>query len=571
MTGQTVTSGGVHITGNFATRGSTTITSDWAPDAANSQLHAIGNNIYELTVLFPATSAGLQLEFKFLRGNTWFDGNQLSEQSITNDCGASGNRLVTLPATFLSFNTAYEQCPTSLQKFLCSNSDCDDNDATKNATFSFFVDADGDGFGTGSSVSVCAVNATSPPVGYTLNDTDCDDNNNLIYRTADLYVDVDGDGYTVGTSSVVCYGASLPNGTSLSSLGEDCDDSNNTIYQTSDLYVDVDGDGYTVGASSIVCYGAALPNGTSLTSSGEDCDDTNVSLQQSFPFYVDADQDSYGAGAEVMVCTLTPNSAPIGYSSNNTDCDDTNIDIYQFATYYVDADGDGFDNGTASVCSGVVTPVGYTIDSLGTDCDDTNPLLTDNCSTGSVVNLTLFVEGYYVGSNTMNSVKLNQDYASPADEVEDLIIELHDAADYSLVDTAIGTLKTDGTLSVTFNTAAAGSYYIAVKGSNLVQTWSAEPQAVGTTPLDYDFSTSASQAYGDNMREIETGVFAFYSGDVNQDEGVDNLDTEALLIDIDTSNFGVLTTDLNGDGGVDNLDTDNIFPNIDNSIFSFHP
>ena len=50
-----------------------------------------------------------------------------------------------------------------------------------------------------------------------------------------------------------------------------------------------------------------------------------------------------------------------------------------------------------------------------------------------------------------------------------MTVELHDAVDYSLVDTAIGTLKTDGTLSVTFNNAAAGSYYIAVKGSNLVQ------------------------------------------------------------------------------------------------------
>ena len=571
MTGQTVTSGGVHIAGNFATRGSTTITSDWAPDAANSQLHAIGNNIYELTVLFPATSSGLQLEFKFLRGNTWFDGNQLSEQSITNDCGASGNRLVTLPATFLSFNTAYEQCPTSLQKFLCSNSDCDDNDATKNATFSFFVDADGDGFGTGSSVSVCAVNATSPPVGYTLNDTDCDDNNNLIYRTADLYVDVDGDGYTVGTSSVVCYGASLPNGTSLSSLGEDCDDSNNTIYQTSDLYVDVDGDGYTVGASSLVCYGASLPNGTSLTSSGEDCDDTNVSLQQSFPFYVDADQDSYGAGAEVMVCTLTPNSAPIGYSSNNTDCDDTNIDIYQFATYYVDADGDGFDNGTASVCSGVVTPVGYTIDSLGTDCDDTNPLLTDNCSTGSVVNLTLFVQGYYTGGSTMTSVKLNQDYESPDTDVEDLTVELHDALDYSLVDTAVGTLKTDGTLSVTFNSAAAGSYYIAVKGSNIVQTWSAAPQAVGTTPLNYDFSTSASQAYGDNMSEVEPGVFAFYQGDIAVDDLVDLTDFliwETKYLDFA---FGVEPTDLNGDGLVDLTDFLIWETNYLNFVFAAYP
>ncbi len=337
-------------------------------------------------------------------------------------------------------------------------------------------------------------------------------------------------------------------------------------------------------------------------------------------YYADVDTDGYG---DVAVTQESCTGAPSGFVANSTDCDDTNIDIYQFATFYVDADADGYDNGTASVCSGVNAPIGYSIATSGTDCDDTSELKTvtypfytdadgdtfgagttttqlcseggsfapigysinnfdcddtnaelnpnNPCSTGSVVNLTLFVEGYYVGSSTMNSVKLNQDYVSPADEVEDLTIELHDAADYSLVDTAIGTLKTDGTLSVTFNNAAAGSYYIAVKGSNLIQTWSAAPQAVGTTPLDYDFSSDASQAYGSNMREIETGVFAFYSGDINQDEVTDNSDLDPLFFDIDISNFGVLATDLNGDGVVDNSDLDNILISVDNSIYSYHP
>ena len=183
----------------------------------------------------------------------------------------------------------------------------------------------------------------------------------------------------------------------------------------------------------------------------------------------------------------------------------------------------------------------------------------------------MFVEGYYIGSGAMNSVKLNQDGVSSATEVEDVTVELHDATTYALVDTATGTLNTDGSLSVTFNTAAAGSYYIAVNGSNLIQTWSAEPQAVGTTPLSYDFSIDATQAYGSNMREMEPGVFAFYSGDVNQDQVVDNADLDPMYPDIDNSAFGVLATDINGDGVIDNSDLDNLYINLDNSVFANYP
>eukprot|EP01036_Dinobryon_divergens_P025971 gene25971-34571_t len=573
MTGQTVESGGVHIAGNFATRGSTTILSDWAPDAANSQLHAVGNNIYEVTVLFPAASAGASLEFKFLRNNTWNgNGNEYSEQTIDVACSTSGNRLFTLPAKYVSWNAAYNQCPT-LQKFLCNNTDCDDTNAAKNTTFPFYVDADGDTYGTGSLVSVCAVNGTTPPAGYTLNDnTDCNDTNALIYRSATLYADADHDTYTVGSGSVVCYGAALPTGMTLTaSATEDCNDSDALVYRSATLYTDADGDGYDAG-SATVCYGATLPAGTSLSTSGADCDDTDADIHQTFGFYVDADADTYGAGIEVMVCASSATVAPAGYSLNSTDCNDAESTIYQFATFYVDADCDSYGStATASVCSGLTAPTGYS--ATNDDCDDTNPALnpTNPCASGKIVNLTLFLEGYYIGGSTMNSVKLNQDYVSDATDVEDMTIELHDATTYELVDTAITTLHTDGTLSATFNTAEAGSYYIAVKGSNILQTWSATPQTVGTSPLTYDFTSGASQAYGDNMREMETGVFAIYSGDLNQDEATDNADLDTLFLDIDASNFGILSTDLNGDGSVDNADLDNVFINIDNSRYSNHP
>ncbi|MBL0012205.1 MAG: metallophosphoesterase family protein [Flavobacterium sp.] len=189
------------------------------------------------------------------------------------------------------------------------------------------------------------------------------------------------------------------------------------------------------------------------------------------------------------------------------------------------------------------------------------------------VSTKFFIEGYYnVATNTMRSVKNNQDGSSPLTDVEDVIIELHHAsAPYEIVATTTGTLQTDGTLEASFNNTPTGSYYIAIKSSNLVQTWSAAPQAISTTPLTYDFTTTASKAYGNNMKEVAADVWAFYSGDINQDDAIDNSDSDTLFTDIENSNYGVLATDLNGDGAVDNSDTDAFFNNVENSIYSNHP
>lgn len=74
-----------------------------------------------------------------------------------------------------------------------------------------------------------------------------------------------------------------------------------------------------------------------------------------------------------------------------------------------------------------------------------------------------------------------------------------------------------------------------------------------------------NNAYGDNQKEVEPGVFAIYSGDVNQDGFIDILDQGS--VDNDLLNFaaGYVLTDLNGDSFVDILDQSI----LDNNLFNF--
>ena len=204
---------------------------------------------------------------------------------------------------------------------------------------------------------------------------------------------------------------------------------------------------------------------------------------------------------------------------------------------------------------------------------NTNQLnLTINTICESIVNLRVNIEGFYdTGTHAMRPVKANQGDGNSSTSVENITVELRNPISKELVATTTTMLNTNGNATAIFNPFVNGSYYLVVKHRNAIETWSSSIVSIGALPLSYDYTTSASKAYGNNMKQIETGVWAIYSGDINQDKGVDNLDIDALFSDINTSNFGVLATDLNGDGGVDNLDSDTVFPNIDNSIFSNHP
>ncbi len=70
----------------------------------------------------------------------------------------------------------------------------------------------------------------------------------------------------------------------------------------------------------------------------------------------------------------------------------------------------------------------------------------------------------------------------------------------------------------------------------------------------YNFTTSPSQAYGNNLK-LKGGKYCIISGDVFQDGFIDGSDL--MMIDNDAYNFSTgrfLPSDLNGDGFTDALD-----------------
>lgn len=188
----------------------------------------------------------------------------------------------------------------------------------------------------------------------------------------------------------------------------------------------------------------------------------------------------------------------------------------------------------------------------------------------TVLNLKMYIQGYWDGTSAMLPVLANQFEPTTAGACDSIDVELRDEITYAMVQTVRTVLQTDGTATCTYP-PVSGNYYIAVKHRNAIQTWSANPVALGPTPTTYDFSTSDAQAYGNNQIEVSTGIWAFFSGDVVIDENMDLLDISTIETDISAFGSGYLSTDINGDGNVDLLDSPPVETNISNFIFSNHP
>ncbi len=192
-----------------------------------------------------------------------------------------------------------------------------------------------------------------------------------------------------------------------------------------------------------------------------------------------------------------------------------------------------------------------------------------SCALG--INLTLFLEGYMNGPNTMTSVLMNQGVGANPLVSDSITVELRNTTgSYNLVASQKVVLSTSGVASPSFSGVPAGTYYIVIKHRNVVETWSALPVAL-SNGSSYNFSTGASQAYGSNQVQISPSVWAMYSGDLNFDDNVDLTDFVPVEIDINNFASGYLSTDLNGDGNVDLLDNAIIETNVAGFVFSNHP
>lgn len=136
---------------------------------------------------------------------------------------------------------------------------------------------------------------------------------------------------------------------------------------------------------------------------------------------------------------------------------------------------------------------------------------------------------------------------------------------YNVVDSVVG-LGGAGIKQVfNLNNLVDGvPYYIVVRHRNSIETWSKSGGEMFTGVTNYDYTSAATQAFGNNMVNVG-GKWSFYTGDVNQDGIVDGAD--ALLIDNATAVFqsGYVVTDLNCDEIVDGSDA--AFE--DNNAFNF--
>lgn len=126
-------------------------------------------------------------------------------------------------------------------------------------------------------------------------------------------------------------------------------------------------------------------------------------------------------------------------------------------------------------------------------------------------------------------------------------------APYTIVDSAksvIDSITASGT--VTFANAVTGTYYLVVKGRNLLETWSrsgGEPYTRGSAFL-YNFTTASNKAYGNNLI-LKGSRYCVYSGDVIKNNTVDLDDIIQIYNAANSFTTGFNVNDLTGDRNVD--------------------
>ncbi len=194
----------------------------------------------------------------------------------------------------------------------------------------------------------------------------------------------------------------------------------------------------------------------------------------------------------------------------------------------------------------ITTTVNGCISAAGTG----SPILT-SCSATFTVKF--FLQGYYLGGGKMSPLlKLLGVGSAKATDVDTATIELHNSTSpYAMSYSYTGILQSNDSLFCNFAGGATGnSYYIVIKHRNSLETWSAGTVTI-TNGGSYDFTTSASQAYGSN--EVRFGsIYAIYSGDVNQDGSINGSDYDSIRGALSSFYIGAYNVnDINGDGNVD--------------------
>lgn len=194
--------------------------------------------------------------------------------------------------------------------------------------------------------------------------------------------------------------------------------------------------------------------------------------------------------------------------------------------------------------------------------DFNSPVRTDTANTPIVIMPTLL------------SVQWNLEAMYPNAAVTTFILR-NSQSPYEIVDSVTKTtsmITPNGYLeTVEFNNVNdSDNYYVELKHRNSLETWSSGFVRFDNQPVMYDFTLSLSQAYGDNMKNVN-GIPCFYSGEINADGIIDAGDVIAVYNDTLEPEDDEPVTDLNGDEIVDVTDVIIVYNNSINVVTVARP
>ncbi len=330
------------------------------------------------------------------------------------------------------------------------------------------------------------------------------------------------------------------------------------------------------GASSSIAFSSFTPSAVGTynvriyNNYSSDNDIYNDTVYRSFTVFAGIDT--------FTISNLTTSSFTINWSAI-TGATSYNLDVASdpsFNSILV-----GYNNltvsGTSQSVTGLSSGVTYyyrvrTTNSCGTSINSrTNNATTLTLSTP--LTLTAYLQGLYLGGSTMIAAPIAALGTGSSTVADTVTIELHDATSpYALVSTTIGTIGTNGVGNISLPpTASGGTYYIVLKHRNSITTWSSNPVTFNNSSNSYNFSTGVTQAFGDNLVNVGPGVYAIFSGDINQDGSVDFNDYPGLDIASSAGVLGYDSNDLNGDASVDFNDYPVLDVNSSLGVISVNP
>ncbi len=182
--------------------------------------------------------------------------------------------------------------------------------------------------------------------------------------------------------------------------------------------------------------------------------------------------------------------------------------------------------------------------SVTTPCGTANS--GSNFITNVLLNLKVFIEGFYLGAGIMKAVVDPLNQPTLCDSIS---VELRNSfSPFGIAQSVKNTINIYGNGNFVFPGSIQGqSYYIVIRHRNSLETWSSVPILFNGPVVNYNFSDGLNRAFGNNLKDVSVGNYAIFSGDVNQDGSIslnDLSETENACLLFLT---GYLPEDLTGD------------------------